>query len=196
MRVTVVVGLLLAATGCVALSVGTGQWTGAAAVAALLGGVAAARIMQAEVVQARRDAALDRARQAQGYQRLSARSASEHARFATSMTNRLADRERAIVRLRQVLRAALRRADDADELAATESRRAERLQVEVAQLRTALATPAVETAAPAAGVATPDADEVAVWEAGETPSVVDLVAWDQRAADAAGEAAEDWRRRA
>lgn len=194
MRVTVVVGLLLAAACCVAVSVGSGVWTGAAAVVALLGGVGAARIMQAEVVQARRDAALDRARQAQGYQRLSTRSATEHARFATTMTNRLADREQAIVRLRQVLRAALRRADDADELAATESRRAERLQVEVAELRTALAAPTAEAAD--AGAATPDADEVAVWEAGEAPSVVDLVAWDQRAADAAGEAAEDWRRRA
>ena len=178
--------LLLEATVLVALSLGTGRWPEAAAVVALVSGVAAARIMQTELVQSRRDAARDRARQAVDYQQLSARAAAEHASFATTMTTRLADREQVIVRLRRALRVALRRADEADEQVRTESRRAGELQAKVEQLELALTAP----------VAVDDSDEVAVWDASQAPTVIDLVGWDQRAAEAAAESAEDWRRHA
>ncbi len=177
--------LLLEATFLVALSLGTGVWTGAAAVAALVSGLAAARIMHAELIQSRRDAALDRARQAVAYQQLSARASTDHARFATTMTSRLADREHVIVRLRRALRVALRRADDAEEQARAESARVGELQAEVALLQQAQLAPAVE-----------DGDEVAVWDASQAPTVIDLVGWDERAAEAAAESAEDWRKHA
>ena len=102
------------------------------------------------------------------------------------MTTRLADREQVIVRLRRGLRVALRRADEADEQVRTESRRAGELQAKVEQLELALTAP----------VAVDESDEVAVWDASQAPTVIDLVGWDQRAAEAAAESAEDWRRHA
>ncbi len=60
------------------------------------------------------------------------------------------------------------------------------LRAKVEQLELALAAP----------VAVDESDEVAVWDASQAPTVIDLVGWDQRAAEAAAESAEDWRRHA
>ena len=182
---TVAALLLAGATLVVALAIGTGGMLGPAAVVALASGIAATRIVVTELAQARRDAARQQAQQAQDYRELHARTAAEHVRFATAMTERFTDREQVIARLRRALRAALRRADEADERACDEAVRAAGLSHQVAQLQLAL------------GIAAPDdTDELAIWEGSQAPTVVDLVAWDQRSADAAAEAGEDWRRRA
>lgn len=182
---TVAAVLLAEATFVVALAIGTGWLLGPAAVVALVSGIAATRIVVAELAQARRDAAREHAQQALDYRELSARTAAEHVRFATVMTERFTDREQVIARLRRALRAALRRADEADERARVEAVKAAGLSHQVDQLQLAL------------GIAAPDDnDELAIWEGSQAPTVVDLVAWDQRSADAAAEAGEDWRERA
>ena len=56
-----------------------------AAVLAVALGAVAARIIHSELVQSRRDAAADRARQAQAYRTLADARSAEHQEFATTM---------------------------------------------------------------------------------------------------------------
>jgi hypothetical protein len=91
-RVSVAVCLLSLATGLVlvALPAQSSVWLSIASVLSLFCGWAAARIVYSELVQSRREAAADRAEQAEAYRSMFAERASEHAEFTTAMTERLA----------------------------------------------------------------------------------------------------------
>lgn len=112
-RLVVAVLLLLAAALAVAGTAVTGEWvavTVAAGLAVLLG-AAATRIVHSELMASRRDAARDRAQQAQAYRELDARRSAEGVEFAADMQGRIAKRDATVSRLEKRL------ADAAQELA-------------------------------------------------------------------------------
>jgi hypothetical protein len=125
-RVTVAVFLLGVATAVVLLALPTQSplWLSIAAVLTLACGWTSARIVYSELVQSRREAAADRAAQAQAYRSMFAERATEHAEFTTSMTDRLVRRDREYARLESSLVAAERRAAAAETRVQREARRA------------------------------------------------------------------------
>ena len=92
-RVTVAVSLLAAATVAVlaALPTQSPALLSAAALTALALGWASLRIVWTEVLQSRREHATDRAATATAYKSLFSERAAEHAEFTTAMTERLAE---------------------------------------------------------------------------------------------------------
>jgi hypothetical protein len=92
-RVTVAVFLLAVATVAViaALPTQSPVLLSVAAVSAVLLGWAALRIVWTEVLQSRRENATDRAATASAYKTLFSERAAEHAEFTTAMTERLAE---------------------------------------------------------------------------------------------------------
>jgi hypothetical protein len=125
-RVTVAVFLLGVATAVVLLALPTQSplWLSIAAVLALACGWTSARIVYSELVQSRREAAADRAAQAQAYRSMFAERAGEHAEFTTSMTDRLVRRDREYAELESALAAAEGRAVAAETRVQREARRA------------------------------------------------------------------------
>jgi hypothetical protein len=125
-RVTVAVALLGLATVLVLLSLPTQSpvWLSVSAVSSLACGWAAARIVYTELVQSRREAAADRAEQARAYRSMFAERATEHAAFTTSMTDRLARRDREVAELESTLVSAETRAMQAEARVQREARRA------------------------------------------------------------------------
>src|SRR3954471_8639236 len=104
-RVTVAVFVLGVATAAVLLALPTQSpvWLSVAALLAVACGWASARIVYSELLQSRREAAADRAAQAQAYRSMFTERASEHAEFTTSMTDRLVRRDRAVAELESTL---------------------------------------------------------------------------------------------
>jgi hypothetical protein len=187
-RVTVAVALLAVATLAVLLALPTqsAPLLSVAAVFALLCGWAAARIVYSELVQSRREAAADRAAQAQAYKAMFSERASEHAQFTTAMTERLASRDRSLKELESTLVLAEKRAMEAEARVKRESRRANEAQERVSELQQALEIRKAE-----------EADELASWEGWDAETVVDLLAWDEKVsaqvAEKAADAAQDAR---
>jgi hypothetical protein len=92
-RVTVSVALLSVATAVVLTSLPAQSplWLSLASVSALALAWVALRIMWTEVLQSRRENAVDRAAAAAAYRTLFSVRAAEHAEFTTAMTERLAE---------------------------------------------------------------------------------------------------------
>ena len=177
-RLVVAVSLMSLATVLVALALPTGSalWLGLAAVVSLVCGWASARIVWTEVLQSRREAARDRAVQAQAYRSMYAERAGEHAEFTTVMTDRLARREREVADLQAEVGRAVRRAAGAEA-------RVQELEERVVELEVAAAERADELAVWDPEAAT--ADSTADPTADPTADVVaDLVAWEARASSA------------
>lgn len=114
-RVTVAVALMIIATVAVvaALPTRSALWLGVAAVVALLCAWAALRMMWTEVLQSRRENALDRTATATAYRDLFSKRAAEHAEFTTAMTERLAEAQQSVHELEGELGAEQERAADA-----------------------------------------------------------------------------------
>ena len=188
MRVTVAVALLTLATLAVVLALPTQSpgWLSASSVFALLSGFVAARIIYSELVQSRREAATDRAVQAQAYRTMFSERADEHAEFTTAMTERLAARERSIRELEGTIVEAEQRAMEAEARVKRESRRANEAQERVLELQETLEIRKAE-----------EADELASWDGWresmelerDPDAMVDLLAWDEKVA--AGAAAPE-----
>ena len=126
-RLTVAVALLALAAVAVLGAVVSGSWllvTFAAAVGVLLG-AAATKITHNELVTTRRDAARDRAEQAQAYRRLTDERTAENAAFATSMQDKLAHQIGVVGELEEALTAAQQRSADATRKLNAEARRAD-----------------------------------------------------------------------
>jgi len=126
-RLTVAVTLLALAAVAVLGAVVSGSWllvTLAAAVGVLLG-AAATKITHNELVTTRRDAARDRAEQAQAYRRLTDERTAENAAFATSMQDKLSHQVAVVGELEEALTAAQQRAADATRKLNAEARRAD-----------------------------------------------------------------------
>lgn len=139
-RVTVAVGLTLLAglsvTGAaVAVASADVTWVvlaGAAALAVVLGAVAT-RITHSELIDARRAAAADRAKLAQGYSHLTAQRAAEHAAYVATIESRIDEREQALDQLEMALSASQRRAATATRRKNAETRRSDALQAQLVQ---------------------------------------------------------------
>ena len=104
----VAVALLAVATAIVigALASASAGLTAVAAVLAVLAGAAATRITHSELMLARREAAQDRAVQAQEYRVLTERRTAESAAFAQDMRRKIVEREEALDVLERALSSA------------------------------------------------------------------------------------------
>lgn len=180
-RVTVAVLLLSLATLAVVVALPTQSavWLSVAAVLSLACGWAAARIVYTELAQSRREAAADRAAQAQAYRTMFSERASEHAEFTSAMTERLVRRDKEIVDLENAVVAAQQRAMEAETRVQRESRRANDAQEQVAALQEEVAQLQIRKAE--------EADELASWDAAllaqvqpGVEAVVDLMAWEEK----------------
>lgn len=180
-RVTVAVLLLSLATLAVLVAL-PGQsplWLSVAAVFALVCGWAAARITYSELAQSRREAAADRAAQAQAYRTMFSQRASEHAEFTSAMTDRLVRRDREVAELETAVVAAEQRAMQAETRVQRESRRANDAQEQVARLQ--------EQIEQLEAGAADEADPLAGWDAAglfapQLDTVVDLITWEEKVA--------------
>ncbi len=185
-RVTVAVALLALATLVVALALPTQSplWLSFSSVFALLCGATAARIVYSELLQSRREAAEDRAAQAQAYRTMFHERAVEHAEFTTAMTERLASRDKSIQELESTIVLAEARAIEAETRVKRESRRANEAQELVAQLQEQLEIRKAE-----------QADELATWDGWEgsmdAETVVDLLAWEEKVQAGAASSKDD-----
>jgi hypothetical protein len=123
----VAVVLIALAALAVAGAVLSGSWllAATAGVLSVVLGAAATRITHSELVQARRDAARDRAEQAAEYRSIADARNAEHARFTATMLARVAGQETALAELEVALGSAQKRAADATRRLNAEARRAE-----------------------------------------------------------------------
>lgn len=126
-RLTVAAALVVLAAVVVlgAVVSGTPLLVTIAAVLAVVLGAAATRITHAELVDARREAARDRAAQAQAYRDLTSVRTAENAAFATTMQTRLEHHEGVILELEDALAAAQMRVGEATRKLSAEARRAD-----------------------------------------------------------------------
>jgi len=187
---------VLAAAGGVATTVALGTGVEVAAVAAALLSLVAVRIMYAEITHTRRAASADRSAQARSFGAAMATKQAEHTEYTKVMSYRLASRERTINELEGTVRLAERRADVAEEKVKHESQRANEAQTRLSDLLDEVlavqAAAAVADGAEAAVSADPDAttpetgllpadlDAVAA-QLADLPTIVDLMAWEDRA---------------
>lgn len=139
-RLTVATALLVLSVVLVAATVPTGSWLLAslAAVGAVVLGLAATRITHSELVQSRRDAARDRAEQAQAYRRLGEQRSAEHRARVEDLQGRIAEREQALADLGEVLSATQKQVVEGSRALAAESRRATGLADDVRSAERAL----------------------------------------------------------
>jgi chromosome segregation ATPase len=150
-RLTVAVALLTTAAVLVtAAFLGDAAWFQAfAAFTSVVLGAAATRITHTELLQSRRDAARDRAEQAQAYRELTDRRTAEHAEFSAAMTSRVERQEHALTELEAALSSAQKRAAEATLKFNAEARRALKAETE-GRATTRLLEEAEERAAEAA----------------------------------------------
>ena len=122
---------LLAVSAAIVLGAVASSSAGLTAVAAVLAvvlGAAATRITHSEVMQARRDAARDRAEQAQEYRALTERRTAESAVFAADMRRKILEREEAIDVLERALSSAQKNAAEQTLKRGQEARRADQAE--------------------------------------------------------------------
>jgi chromosome segregation ATPase len=139
-RLTVAAALLAVSALVVLGAVLSGSWllvTLAAGLAVALG-VAATRITHSELMDARREAARDRAAQAQSYRDLTVARTAEQAEFAASMQGRILAHEHSIDELEVALGSAQKRAAEATRRLNGEARRADVAEQEGRALGTRL----------------------------------------------------------
>lgn len=179
---TVAAALVGIATLVVVLALPTQSplWLSFSSVFALVCGALASRIVYSELLQSRREAAADRAAQAQAYKTMFSERAAEHAEFTSAMTERLAASDKSIKELEGTIVLAEARAIEAETRVKRESRRANEAQDLVTQLQEQLEIRKAE-----------QADELASWEGWDAETVVDLLAWEEKVEAAAGDAKDE-----
>lgn len=126
-RLTVAVALIVLAALAVAGAVFSGSWL-LVTIAAVLGvvlGASATRITHSELMHTRRDAARDRAEQAQAYRELTEVRTAEHAEYSAAMQTRIDRQESALGELEVALTSAQKRAAEATRKFNAEARRAD-----------------------------------------------------------------------
>ncbi|MEJ7795996.1 MAG: hypothetical protein WKF50_10625 [Nocardioides sp.] len=126
-RLTVAVSLLTfsAVLVTVAFLDNVAWFQAAAAVSSVVLGAAATRITYTELLQSRREAARDRAAQAQAYRQLTDERTAEHADFVTTIQGRVGRQAHALTELEVALAAAQRRAAESTLKFNAEARRVE-----------------------------------------------------------------------
>lgn len=192
-RVTVAVALLSLATVAVVAALPTQSplLLSLSSVLALGCGWAAARIVYTELAQSRREAATDRAAQAQAYKSMFSLRAEEHAEFTTSMTDRLASRDKDVEDLEATIVLAEQRAIEAESRVKREARRANEAQEKISELQ--------ERFSELEARAAEENDELASWGAdlgAELDTVVDLLAWEEKVVSGQGASEESAQKQA
>jgi hypothetical protein len=109
-----------------------------AAVLAVVLGATAVRITHSELVQSRREAASDRAQQAQGYRALTEARSHEHRSFVDAMTAKVGQAEHAVTQLESAVVSSQGRAADAARRLKAETRRADEAEAEGSRLAVVL----------------------------------------------------------
>jgi hypothetical protein len=174
-RLTVAASLVCIAAGVVVAAVVLSAAVAAAAVLAAVAGLAAVRIMATEVVQSRRVTSRSRADQALAFGHAMAGLRAQHSEAIDEMAVCLVQRDRSIRDLNGKLRAAQARVESAQELADTESQRADDAQARLSEVLDAVLAQHVTKAEP---VEPGDA-----WDVDDShglPTVVDMLAWEER----------------
>ena len=131
-RLTVAVALLTIAAVLVTAAFlgGTAWFQALAAASSVVLGVTATRITYSELLESRREAARDRAQQAQAYRGLTEQRTAEHVGFAATMESRVDRQEHALTELEDALSSAQKRAAEATLKRNAEARRAELAETE------------------------------------------------------------------
>ena len=168
-RVSAAVGLILIAAIGVILAMATTAALPLAAAGSVVCGIAAARLLYAEVTATRRDAAVGRAEQSRAFGRAMTAARKEHARFTDTMIERLTDRDATIDQLAATALAAETRTKRAESAARSWAWRADAAEGRLAALLSEFRNS--QTAALGA---------VGVPDVGEMPAVADLLAWEDR----------------
>jgi len=183
-RVVVAVGLLTVAGVAALTSVLADNGVAVAAVGAVVAGGIASRIIYTEVIHTRSQAARERAEQARAFGAVLIDVHREHRLFSDEMSARLLDRDQMIrlrdttvSQLRGTLRLAERRIGELDERARRESRRANDAQERLSALLDEVLTQPPLQAVDAGS--------------SELPTVVDLLAWEERVTQAAEASQQD-----
>jgi len=109
-----------------------------AAVLSVVLGTTATRITRTELVRSRRDAARDRAQQAQDYRALSQTRSQEDREFVDAMGTKLGNAERAVIQLESAVVSSQGRAADAMRRLKAQTRRADLAEVEGTRVAVAL----------------------------------------------------------
>jgi len=154
-RLVAAVALLVVAAGVVGIALATMSpfAMGASPLVVLALGAAATRITHSELMQTRRDAARDRAQQAQAYVALDARRTAEQTTLTETLTGRiaagnqtihelegsLADAQRRLAEEHRRMNAEARRADVAEQRLVEEGRRSEEADLRAAEAIVAVA---------------------------------------------------------
>lgn len=181
-RLTVASSLVILAAGLVALAIATSTWIDAAAGSAVVLAAAATRIGSAEVTATRRIAANDRAAQARTFGAAWAERQREHSSFTAAIAVLVQDQQRTLVGLEGTLRLADRRADEAESRVQREARRATDAEQRLSSLLDELlighsgASNSGQDEQQAAV-----APELTLVDSSESPTVIDLLAWENRA---------------
>jgi hypothetical protein len=176
-RVTVSALLLAVAAIVVAVAVTFSTAVAMSAVFAAFAGAAAARILYSEVLQTRRNASRSRADQALAFTTVLARLRAEHAGEVAGWHLSVLQRDRSISALVARLRAADERAGAASSRAEHELRRADDAQRRLTEVLDAVLARPGGTSSPAGYE---DEGDSLVAETRELPTVVDMLAWEER----------------
>jgi hypothetical protein len=171
-RVIVATLLVVVAAGGVVAAVVAGSAVSVAAVVAAVVGMVAVRIMHAEVIQTRRRSSADRSAQAKSFGAALVAKQAEHTAFTLSMTSRLAEKDQTIRELDGTVRLADRRADIAEERVRRESKRANEAQARLSDLLDDVLA------------AREEIDESGETALQDLPTIVDLLAWEDRVGEA------------
>jgi hypothetical protein len=193
-RVTVAATLVAVAACCVVLALATSSAIDAAAILAVAAGAVAVRLVYTEGLRSRRESSRSRADQALAFAQALSVLRAEHSELVAGLTVRLRDRERCMRDLDARARAV-------EELAQVTQSRAERATAQADEARArlsevldaVLASPAVTTA-PVEQVepVEPRGADADLYSR-ELPTVVDMLAWEERTSGSRGDRA---RRRA
>jgi hypothetical protein len=176
-RVTVSALLVAIAAIAVTVAVTFSAAVAPSAVFAAAAGAAAARILYTEVLQTRRNASRSRADQALAFSTVLARLRAEHAGEVAAWRRTVLERDRSIGGLVARLRAADERADTATSRADHEMRRADGAQRRLTEVLDAVLARPDGSSSPAGEE---DEDDSFLAETRELPTVVDMLAWDER----------------
>jgi len=185
-RVAVATLIVLGGAGAVAAAVAAQVAVSSAAVAAAVGGVVASRIVATELKQTRQTCAADRAEQARGFGTAMKQAHREHVAFTAVMGLRLeqaghtlAVRDSTIAELEGTLRLADLRIAETERLAERECARADDAEHRLSTLLDEVLTQPQPVTDPSS--VSLDGE----LEAAELPTIVDMLAWEERTTQAA-----------
>ncbi len=205
-RLTAASSLLFLSTGIVAVAVATSLEVSAAAVFAAVAGMVATRMGYAEVMLARKLAAIDRTAQARAFGAALTRKQQEHTAFTQAMAAKLQGQQRTLVSLERTVRLAEQHADDAvagaikaeqrvdaaETRAQREAQRANEAQDRLSSLLDEVLRPQALTVV-VSRAAAEEGREEQLFDSADLPPIIDMLAWEDQAN---ASSAEGRRRRA